>query len=113
VFPYVFFFLMQIVDPHTVSVNGNLYAAKHILVGVGGRPSMPDIPWYRACYTFICRTRFAFKTRENCNSGRWVYCFGVCCHFQWLKSEVHVFIQQQEVLRGFYEDVSIYLEEQR
>ena len=43
-FPYVFFFLIQIVDPHTVSVNGKLYTAKHILVGVGGRPSMQIFP---------------------------------------------------------------------
>lgn len=31
-------------DPHTVEVNGKDYTAKHILIAVGGWPSMPQIP---------------------------------------------------------------------
>ncbi|PQP96767.1 glutathione reductase chloroplastic [Prunus yedoensis var. nudiflora] len=34
----------KIVDPHTVDVDGKLYSARHILVSVGGRPFIPEIP---------------------------------------------------------------------
>ncbi|KAJ6295134.1 hypothetical protein OIU76_023104 [Salix suchowensis] len=34
----------KIVDPHTVDVDGKLYSARHILISVGGRPFIPDIP---------------------------------------------------------------------
>ncbi len=33
-----------VVDPHTVSVNGQTYTAKYILVATGGWPAVPDIP---------------------------------------------------------------------
>jgi|GEM_PF-2137 len=34
----------RIVDPHTVEVHGKRYSAAHILIAVGGWPSVPDIP---------------------------------------------------------------------
>lgn len=34
----------KFVDAKTVEVNGELYTADHILVAVGGRPSIPNIP---------------------------------------------------------------------
>ncbi|KAE8681794.1 Glutathione reductase [Hibiscus syriacus] len=34
----------KILDPHTVDVDGKLYTARHILISVGGRPFIPDIP---------------------------------------------------------------------
>ncbi|MDB1122541.1 glutathione-disulfide reductase [Vibrio algarum] len=34
----------KFVDEKTVEVNGELYTAEHILVAVGGRPSIPNIP---------------------------------------------------------------------
>lgn len=35
---------LQIVDPHTIDVDGKLYSARHILISVGGRPFIPEIP---------------------------------------------------------------------
>ena len=32
------------VDSHTVSVNGELIRAKHIVIATGARPSIPTIP---------------------------------------------------------------------
>ncbi|MDF7670334.1 glutathione-disulfide reductase [Orbaceae bacterium ESL0721] len=34
----------RFVDKHTVEVNGKLYSADHILIAVGGKPSIPTIP---------------------------------------------------------------------
>jgi glutathione reductase (NADPH) len=34
----------KFVDPKTVEVNGELYTADHILIAVGGRPTIPNIP---------------------------------------------------------------------
>lgn len=34
----------KFIDEKTVEVNGELYTAEHILVAVGGRPSIPNIP---------------------------------------------------------------------
>jgi pyruvate/2-oxoglutarate dehydrogenase complex dihydrolipoamide dehydrogenase (E3) component len=55
------FKLMQIVDPHTVSVNGKLYTARNILIAVGGRPSMPNIQGIEHVIDSDA-ARFAFQT---------------------------------------------------
>ncbi len=34
----------KLIDPHTVSVNGKTFSAKHILVATGGHPVKPDLP---------------------------------------------------------------------
>ena len=31
-------------DPHTVDVDGKIYSARNILISVGGRPFIPEIP---------------------------------------------------------------------
>lgn len=36
----------RFIDNHTVEVNGQHYTADHILVAVGGKPSIPSIPGY-------------------------------------------------------------------
>jgi len=113
VFAYVFFFLVQIVDPHTVSVNGKLYTAKHILVGVGGRPSMPDIPGIEHVIDSDAALDLPSKPEKIAIVGGGYIALEFAGIFNGLKSEVHVFIRQKKVLRGFDEEVSIYLEEQR
>jgi glutathione reductase (NADPH) len=113
VFGYVFFFLMQIVDPHTVSVNGKLYTAKHILVSVGGRPSMPDIPGIEHVIDSDAALDLPSKPEKIAIVGGGYIALEFAGIFNGLKSEVHVFIRQKKVLRGFDEEVSIYLEDQR
>ena len=113
VFAYVFFFLVQIVDPRTVSVNGKLYTAKHILVGVGGRPSMPDIPGIEHVIDSDAALDLPSKPEKIAIVGGGYIALEFAGIFNGLKSEVHVFIRQKKVLRGFDEEVSIYLEEQR
>jgi len=113
VFSYVFFFLIQIVDPHTVSVNGKLYTAKHILVGVGGRPSMQIFPGIEHVIHSYATLDLPSKPEKIAIVGGGYIALEFAAIFNGLKSEVHVFIRQKKVLRGFDEEVSIYLEEQR
>ena len=37
--------------PKSVSVNGEEYSADHILIAVGGRPSVPSLPGVEHCIT--------------------------------------------------------------
>lgn len=103
---------MQIVDPHTVSVNGKLYTAKHILVSVGGRPSMPDIPGIEHVIDSDAALDLPSKPEKIAIVGGGYIALEFAGIFNGLKSEVHVFIRQKKVLRGFDEEVSIYLEDQ-
>lgn len=108
---YVFFFLEQIVDPHTVSVNGKLYTAKNILIGVGGRPSVPDIPGIELAIDSDAALDLPSKPEKIAIVGGGYIALEFAGIFNGLKSEVHVFIRQKKVLRGFDEEVRIYLEE--
>lgn len=107
-FAYLFFFLVQIVDPHTVSVNGKLYTAKHILVGVGGRPSMPDIPGIEHVIDSDAALDLPSKPEKIAIVGGGYIALEFAGIFNGFKSEVHVFIRQNKVLRGFDEEVSIF-----
>jgi glutathione reductase (NADPH) len=104
---YVLFFLVQIVDPHTVSVNGKLYTAKNILIGVGGRPSMPDIPGIEHAIDSDAALDLPSKPEKIAIVGGGYIALEFAGIFNGLKSEVHVFIRQKKVLRGFDEEVSI------
>ena len=110
---YLLFFLAQIVDPHTVSVNGKLYTAKNILIGVGGRPSMPDIPGIEYAIDSDAALDLPSKPEKIAIVGGGYIALEFAGIFNGLKSDVHVFIRQKKVLRGFDEEVSIYLEDQR
>ncbi|KAG2257971.1 hypothetical protein Bca52824_077265 [Brassica carinata] len=34
----------KVIDPHTIDVDGKIYTTRNILIAVGGRPFIPDIP---------------------------------------------------------------------
>ncbi len=53
----------RFVDQQTVEVNGEHYAAKHILIATGGRPSVPDLPG--AEYGLTSDGFFALKNRPQ------------------------------------------------
>ncbi|CAN6302187.1 unnamed protein product [Urochloa humidicola] len=102
----------KIVDPHTVSVNGKLYTAKNILIGVGGRPSMPDIPGIEHAIDSDAALDLPSKPEKIAIVGGGYIALEFAGIFNGLKSEVHVFIRQQKVLRGFDEEVRDFLAEQ-
>jgi len=102
----------KIVDAHTVSVNGKLYTAKHILVGVGGRPSMPDIPGIEHVIDSDAALDLPSKPEKIAIVGGGYIALEFAGIFNGLKSEVHVFIRQKKVLRGFDEEVRDFVAEQ-
>ncbi|RLN40719.1 glutathione reductase 1 [Panicum miliaceum] len=102
----------KIVDPHTVSVNGKLYTAKNILIGVGGRPSMPDIPGIEYAIDSDAALDLPSKPEKIAIVGGGYIALEFAGIFNGLKSDVHVFIRQKQVLRGFDEEVRDFIAEQ-
>ncbi|XP_048574214.1 glutathione reductase, chloroplastic/mitochondrial-like [Triticum urartu] len=98
----------KVVDPHTVSVDGKLYTAKNILIAVGGRPSMPDIPGIEHVIDSDAALDLPSKPEKIAIVGGGYIALEFAGIFNGLKSDVHVFIRQPKVLRGFDEEVRKY-----
>lgn len=96
---------MQIVDPHTVDVDGKLYSARHILISVGGRPFIPDIPGSEYVIDSDAALDLPSKPKKIAIVGGGYIALEFAGIFNGLKSDVHVFIRQKKVLRGFDEEV--------
>ncbi|RVW54788.1 Glutathione reductase, chloroplastic [Vitis vinifera] len=79
----------KIVDPHTVDVDGKLYTARHILIAVGGRPFIPEIPGSEHAIDSDAALDLPSKPKKIGNSWGW-----------------------KKVLRGFDEDVRDFVAEQ-
>ncbi|XP_028080611.1 glutathione reductase, chloroplastic-like [Camellia sinensis] len=103
--------LGKIVDPRTVDVDGKLYSVRHILVAVGGRPSIPKIP--RSEYAIDSDAALDLPSRpEKIAIVGGVYiALEFAGIFNGLRSDVHVFIRQKKVLRGFDEEVRDFVAE--
>lgn len=99
----------KIVDAHTVEVNGTLYSARHILVAVGGRASVPPLPGRE----FVITSDEALELPERPSKivivGGGYIALEFACIFQGLGSEVHVIMRQALPLRGFDEEVREFL----
>uniref|UniRef100_A0A0D3FE60 Glutathione reductase n=1 Tax=Oryza barthii TaxID=65489 RepID=A0A0D3FE60_9ORYZ len=102
----------KIVDPHTVSVDGKLYTARNILIAVGGRPSMPNIPGIEHVIDSDAALDLPSKPEKIAIVGGGYIALEFAGIFNGLKSEVHVFIRQKKVLRGFDEEVRDFIAEQ-
>jgi glutathione reductase (NADPH) len=96
---------LQIVDAHTVEVKGKKYNAKHILVSVGGRATVPDIPGKEHVITSDEALNLPERPNKICIVGGGYIALEFAGIFNGLGSEVHVFIRQPKVLRGFDEEV--------
>ncbi|MCH82067.1 glutathione reductase chloroplastic/mitochondrial-like, partial [Trifolium medium] len=101
----------KIVDPHTVDVDGKLYTAKNILVSVGGRPFIPDIPGKEYAIDSDAALDLPSKPEKIAIVGGGYIALEFAGIFNGLKSEVHVFIRQKKVLRGFDEEIRNFVEE--
>uniref|UniRef100_A0A0E0CVL4 Glutathione reductase n=1 Tax=Oryza meridionalis TaxID=40149 RepID=A0A0E0CVL4_9ORYZ len=102
----------KIVDPHTVSVDGKLYTARNILIAVGGRPSIPNIPGIEHVIDSDAALDLPSKPEKIAIVGGGYIALEFAGIFNGLKSEVHVFIRQKKVLRGFDEEVRDFIAEQ-
>lgn len=102
----------KIVDPHTVDVDGKLYTAKHILISVGGRPFIPEIPGSEYVIDSDAALDLPSKPTKIAIVGGGYIALEFAGIFNGLKSDVHVFIRQKKVLRGFDEEVRDFVAEQ-
>ncbi|KAG6438264.1 hypothetical protein SASPL_103201 [Salvia splendens] len=102
----------KIVDPHTVDINGKLYSAKNILIAVGGRPFIPDIPGSEYAIDSDAALDLPSKPKKIAIVGGGYIAVEFAGIFNGLKSGVHVFIRQKKLLRGFDEEVRDFLGEQ-
>ncbi|MCE5166703.1 hypothetical protein HAX54_024531, partial [Datura stramonium] len=102
----------KVVDPHTVDVDGKLYSAKNILISVGGRPFIPDIPGSQYAIDSDAALDLPTKPNKIAIVGGGYIALEFAGIFNALKSEVHVFIRQKKVLRGFDEEIRDFVGEQ-
>lgn len=92
-------------DPHTIDVDGKLYTARHILIAVGGRPFIPDIPGSEHAIDSDAALDLPSRPKKIGIVGGGYIALEFAGIFNGLNSEVLVFIRQKKVLRGFDEDV--------
>ncbi|KAL8548100.1 hypothetical protein ACS0TY_007425 [Phlomoides rotata] len=102
----------KIVDPHTVDVNGKLYSAKNILISVGGRPFIPDIPGSECAIDSDAALDLPSRPKKIAIVGGGYIAVEFAGIFNGLKSDVHIFIRQKKLLRGFDEEIRDFLGEQ-
>lgn len=102
----------KIVDPHTVDVDGKLYSARHILVSVGGRPFVPEIPGREYAIDSDAALDLPSKPEKVAIIGGGYIALEFAGIFNGLSSDVHVFIRQKKVLRGFDEEIRDFVGEQ-
>ncbi|KAH7863206.1 hypothetical protein Vadar_014725 [Vaccinium darrowii] len=102
----------KIVDPHTVDVDGKLYSARYILIAVGGRPFIPEIPGSEYAIDSDAALDLPSKPEKVAIVGGGYIALEFAGIFNGLKSEAHVFIRQKKVLRGFDEEVRDFVGEQ-
>ncbi|KAK8711621.1 hypothetical protein V6N13_146897 [Hibiscus sabdariffa] len=102
----------KIVDPNTVDVEGKLYTARHVLISVGGRPFIPDIPGSEYAIDSDVALDLPSKPEKVAIVGGGYIALEFAGIFNGLQSEVHVFIRQKKVLRGFDEEIRDFVGEQ-
>uniref|UniRef100_A0A1J3EVF0 Glutathione reductase n=1 Tax=Noccaea caerulescens TaxID=107243 RepID=A0A1J3EVF0_NOCCA len=102
----------KVIDPHTVDVDGKIYTTRNILIAVGGRPFIPDIPGREFAIDSDAALDLPSKPKRIAIVGGGYIALEFAGIFNGLNSEVHVFIRQKKVLRGFDEDVRDFVGEQ-
>ncbi|XP_073109800.1 glutathione reductase, chloroplastic isoform X2 [Elaeis guineensis] len=102
----------KIIDPHTVDVDGKLYSARNILISVGGRPFLPDIPGKEYAIDSDAALDLPSKPEKIAIVGGGYIALEFAGIFNGLTSDVHVFIRQKKVLRGFDEEIRDFVAEQ-
>ncbi|XP_008796062.2 glutathione reductase, chloroplastic [Phoenix dactylifera] len=102
----------KIIDPHTIDVDGKLYSARHILISVGGRPFLPDIPGKEFAVDSDAALDLPSKPEKIAIVGGGYIALEFAGIFNGLTSDVHVFIRQKKVLRGFDEEIRDFVAEQ-
>ncbi|OCG06674.1 glutathione-disulfide reductase [Gilliamella sp. wkB178] len=91
----------KFVDQHTVEVNGEQYSADHILIAVGGKPTIPNIPGAEYGITsdgFFALT--ALPKRVAVVGAGYIAC-EIAGVLHSLGAQTHQFVRKQSPLRSF------------
>ncbi|SDE37277.1 glutathione-disulfide reductase [Rhodospira trueperi] len=95
----------RIVDPHTVEVDGKTVTAGHILIAVGGWPTLPDIPGIEHAITSNEALDLPARPDRIVVVGGGYIAVEFAGIFNALGSRVTEVIRAGQILRGFDEDV--------
>jgi glutathione reductase (NADPH) len=98
-----------VVDPHTVEVGGKRYTAENIMIAVGGWPETPKIPGIEHVISSNEALDLPALPRRIVIVGGGYIAVEFAGIFNGFGSEVVEIIRREEVLRGFDEDIRIYL----
>ena len=98
-----------IVDPHTVEVGGHRYTAENIMIAVGGWPETPNIPGIEHVISSNEALDLPERPRRIVIVGGGYIAVEFAGIFNGFGSEVVEIIRREEVLRGFDEDIRVYL----
>ncbi|KAJ3346869.1 Glutathione reductase [Entophlyctis luteolus] len=95
----------KFVDNKTVEVNGDRYTAKHILIAVGGRPWIPDIPGKELGMSSDGFFDLNYLPKKVALAGAGYIAVELAGIFHALGSDVSLFIRYKDFLRTFDEDI--------
>ena len=98
-----------VTDPHTVEVGGRAYTAENILIAVGGWPETPDIPGIEHVISSNEALDLPSLPKRVVIVGGGYIAVEFAGIFNGFGSEVVEIIRREEVLRGFDEDIRVYL----
>jgi glutathione reductase (NADPH) len=101
-----------VVDPHTIEVNGRRYTAENILVAVGGWPETPRIPGIEHVISSNEALDLPTLPKRVVIVGGGYIAVEFAGIFNGFGSEVVGIIRREQVLRGFDEDLRVYLGEE-
>ena len=101
-----------VVDPHTIEVNGRRYTAENILVAVGGWPETPRIPGIEHVISSNEALDLPALPKRIVIVGGGYIAVEFAGIFNGFGSEVVEIIRRDQVLRGFDEDLRVYLGEE-
>jgi glutathione reductase (NADPH) len=101
-----------VVDPHTVEVGGKRYTAENILVAVGGWPETPKLPGIEHVISSNEALDLKERPRRIVIVGGGYIAVEFAGIFAGFGSEVVEIIRQPELLRGFDDDLRVFLGEE-
>src|SRR6516164_7822901 len=101
-----------LVDPHTVEVNGRHCTADKILIAAGSHPSVPDIPGIEHVISSNEALDLPALPKRIVIVGGGYIAVEFAGIFNGFGSKVVEIIRRDQVLRGFDEDLRVYLGEE-
>ncbi|MFW5816826.1 MAG: FAD-dependent oxidoreductase, partial [Wenzhouxiangella sp.] len=95
----------RLIDEHTVEVGEQRYTAEKILIAVGGRPWVPDIPGASLGFTSDEAFHLAQLPKRILIAGAGYIAVEFAGIFNGLGAQVTLAYRRERILRGFDEDI--------